>query len=64
MVPYTSHGGLTPGGYDGRVFLHGAHGPIGIALLVGVFGLRILMRSGWGPFAGMRRGRGRRGPFL
>jgi hypothetical protein len=46
------------------VLLHGAHGPIGIALVVGVLGLRILMRSGVGPFAGMRRGRGRRGPFF
>jgi hypothetical protein len=58
-----SHGGLTSEGYDGRVFLHGAHGPLGIALAVGVIGLRILMRSGRGPFGGMRGG-GRRGPFF
>lgn len=58
-----SHGRLRVGGYDDRVFLHGAHGPIGIALVVGVMGLRILMRSGRGPFGGMG-GRRRRGPFL
>jgi hypothetical protein len=56
---YTSHGREPQQGYHGRVFLHGAHGPIGIALIVGVIGLRILMRSGRGPFGG-----GRRGPFL
>ncbi len=59
-----SHGRLTLRGYDGRVLLHGArHGPIGIALVIGVIGLRILMRSGRGPFGGMRGG-GRRGPFF
>ena len=46
------------------VFLHGAHGPLGIALVVVVIGMRILMRRGGGPFGGMARRRARRGPLL
>jgi hypothetical protein len=46
------------------VFLHGAHGPLGIALVVVVMGMRILMRRGGGPFGGMRGGRGGRGRFF
>jgi hypothetical protein len=45
------------------VFFHGAHGPLGIALVVVVIGMRILIRRGGGPFGGMRGG-GRRGPFF
>jgi hypothetical protein len=40
------------------VLLHGAHGPLGIALIVAVIGMRIVMRRGGGPF-----GRGPRRPF-
>jgi hypothetical protein len=40
---------------------HGAHGTLGIVLVVGVMAVRIFMRRGMG---GMRGGgRGRRGPF-
>jgi hypothetical protein len=43
------------------MFLHGAHGTLGIVVVVAVMGLRIFMRRGMG---GMRGGgRGRRGPF-
>jgi hypothetical protein len=39
--------------------LHGAHGPLGIALVVVVIGMRIAIRGRRGGF-----GRGRRGPFF
>jgi hypothetical protein len=40
------------------VNFHGAHGTIGVVLVVGVMAMRIFMRRGFG-------GRGRRrGPFL
>jgi hypothetical protein len=38
---------------------HGAHGPVGIVLVVGVIALRIFMRRGFGGGRGRRRG-----PFL
>ena len=44
------------------MILHGAHGTIGIVLVVAFIAVRIFMRRGLG---GMRGGgRGRHGPFL
>jgi hypothetical protein len=44
------------------VSFHGAHGTVGILLVVAFMAMRIFMRRGFG---GMRGGgRGRRGPFL